>query len=201
MLCVVRCGETAWEQEGRLHGSTDLPLATVGRASVNADMARLRGASPSAIHHPADEAATETAQIVARATGARLKQNAAIADPDLGLFEGLLERELADRYPKRYKQWHEDPLSLIPPEGEPVADARSRLLGAVAKLLRKSRAAEVAVVLHPIAFGLLRCRLADWPPEHLWHLLEDRQRIERYAIAATVIDLLRDEAREEALEP
>ena len=197
MLSLVQCGDSPWESEGRLHGWTDLPMSESGRASVSADLPRLHGTSISTIYHPADEAAVETAQIIAHAAGAKTKQVDDLADPNLGLFEGLLEQQLAERYPKRHKQWLEDPLSLVAPEGEPIGDARARVFTAIAKILRKSRAAEVAIVLHPIAFGLMRCWFADRPAEDLRHLLTDAVRFERYAIATSLLEALREVARPE----
>ena len=108
---------------------------------------RLAGASPSTIHHPPDEAATETAQIIAQEVGTKLKVNDDLADPDLGLLEGMLEQRFAEQHPKRYKQWEGDPLSLVPPEGEPFADARARIFLTLGKLLKKSRAAELGIEL------------------------------------------------------
>jgi len=190
-LSLIRCGETTWEREGRLLGSSDLPLADAGRVSVTADAARLAGLRLGTIHHPPDEAATETAKIFARTAKARTKAVQELADPNLGLLEGLLQREFADRHAKRYRQWEDDPLSLVPPEGEPIAEARTRLFSAVARLLKRSRAGDVSVVLHPIGLGLLRCWLADRPPSHLWPLLEDARRVERYTVAMSLIDRMR----------
>jgi len=197
-LSLIRCGETTWEGEGRLLGSANLPLADAGRTAVTADAAHLAGLRLGTIHHPPDEAATETAKIFARAAGGRTKVVQELADANLGLLEGLLQREFADRHAKRYHQWKDDPLALIPPEGEPIAEARTRLFSAVARLLKRSRAGEVAIVLHPIGLGLLRCWLADRPPSHLWSMLEDARRVERYTVAMSLIDRLRMPDRAEA---
>jgi broad specificity phosphatase PhoE len=194
-LSLIRCGE------GRLLGSANLPLAEAGRPALAADADRLAGLRLGSIHHPPDEAATETAKIFARTVKARAKAVEELADPNLGLLEGLLTREFADRHAKRYHQWKDDPLALIPPEGEPIAEARTRLFAAVARLLKRSRAGEVAVVLHPLGLGLLRCWLADRPPSHLWPMLEDDRRVERYTFAMSLIDRLRVPDAAEAAGP
>jgi broad specificity phosphatase PhoE len=194
MLCLVRCGETTWQQEGRLHGNTDLPLTEEARAAVRDAGGTLAGATPSTVYHPRDEAASETAQILAKGAAARTKDRDELADPALGLLEGLLLQDFAERYPKRHKQWEDDPVSLIPPEGEPIAEARARIFGAVARLLRKSRAPEVAVVLHPVGFGLLRCWLAGRPSDELWAMVRDAPRMERYAVANRLLDDLKQAA-------
>jgi broad specificity phosphatase PhoE len=164
-LSLIRCGETTWEGEGRLLGSANLPLAEAGRPALAADADRLAGLRLGSIHHPPDEAATETAKIFARTVKARAKAVEELADPNLGLLEGLLTREFADRHAKRYHQWKDDPLALIPPEGEPIAEARTR------------------------------------PPSHLWPMLEDDRRVERYTFAMSLIDRLRVPDAAEAAGP
>ena len=198
-LTVIGCGQTRWEGEGRLLGSADLPLAEAGRASVIADAARLAGLRVGTIHHPPDEAARETAKIHAKAVKARTRVLDELADPNLGLLEGMLVRDFADRHAKRYRQWEDDPLSLIPPEGEPVADARARIFSAVARLLKRSRAAEVAIVLHPIGLGLLRCWLTDRPAGELRQVIDDAGGAERYTFPMALIDRLREAAAAEAV--
>lgn len=161
LLGLYRSGETRWEREGRIQGSADLPLGNAGRAAVVGEAARLAGRRSATIHHPPDEAATESAAILGRALGARPRSVATLADPHLGLFEGLHERELRDRFPKHARAWQDDPLALVPPEGEPIEEARARLLRAVGRILRKARRRETSVVLHPLAFGLVACRLEE----------------------------------------
>ena len=197
LLTLIRCGETAWDAEGRLHGRSDLPLSIDGRTSVTADAAALSGRRITMVCHPPDDAATETAQIVAGAADGKAKVVADLTDPDLGVLEGMSTQEFADRFPKRYKQWQDDPLSLTPPEGEELVGARARVLSAVGRLARRSRIDEIAVVLHPVALGLMRCWLADRPAADLWSMVRTRPRIERYLLGAELITGLEEAARTE----
>jgi broad specificity phosphatase PhoE len=195
VLSLIRCGETTWDNDGRLHGRGDLPLSIAGRAAVEADVASLSEGRRSTVCHPPDEAATETAQIIARTVGAKVKSMTELAEPDLGVLEGLSEQAFAERFPKRFKQWQDDPLSLSPPEGEELVDARARVLAAAARLLRRARNGGVSLVLHPLGLGFLRCWLADRPPTDLWAVLRDRPRIEQYLLGAEMIDWLDEAAK------
>ncbi len=195
ILTIIRCGSTPWDAEGRLRGRSDLPLSIDGRAAVSEDLSVLSGRSLTTVFHPSDDAASETAQIAARIAGAKLKSLDDLADADLGVLDGMTERDFADRFPKRFKQWQEDPLSLSPPEGEDLADARARLFAAIGRLLRRSRSDEVAVVLPPLGLGFLRCWLADRPPSELWAMLRDRRRVEHYRLAPQMVDWLIEAAR------
>ncbi len=195
VLSLIKCGETTWEADGRLQGRSDLPLSPQGRSSVEQDVALLAGHRMGTIYHPANEAASETAELVARLVGAKTKPLAELAEVDLGLLDGLTEQAFAERFPKRYKQWQEDPLSVSLPEGEVVGEARARLFGALGRLLKRSRDTEVGVVLQSLGLGFLRCWLADRPPTELWTLVKCRPRVERYLLATETISQLAEAAK------
>jgi probable phosphoglycerate mutase len=190
ILTVVRCGDTAWDAEGRLRGRNNLPLSEEGRGAVRRDAAALAGRKFAAVHHPPDDAAAETARIVAEVTGARCREVDDLADADLGVLVGMQEQEFAERFAKRFKQWQEDPVLLAPPEGESIAAARARIFEALARLLRRSRYDETAVVLHPLGLGLLRCWLAGRPSSDLRAVAAACPRVERYALGAELLDRL-----------
>lgn len=195
VLTLIRCGENTWDAEGRLHGRSDLPLSIAGRTSVTSDVTELAGRHPATVYHPPDDAALETAQIVAGAVGARVKSASDLNDANLGVLEGMTKQVFAERFPKRYKQWQDDPLSLSPPDGEDLSDARARLFTATSRLLRRARSEEVAMVLHPLSLGFLRCWLADRPPTDVWTLVRDRPRIERYLVATKMVNWLVEAAK------
>lgn len=193
LLTLVRCGDTDWDTDRRVHGSTDLPLSDDGRSAFAAAAKAFPG-RPDWIHHPPDEAAVDTARLLAEHCGGRGRETPELAEPDLGLLEGLTEAVFAERYPKRYKQWQNDPVTLSPPEGEDLADARVRVLAAVARILRRGKAEEVALVLHPLALGFVRCWLADRRSGDLWTLVRDRPRLERYVLTEPMIGWLEEAA-------
>ncbi|MHC4429029.1 MAG: histidine phosphatase family protein [Planctomycetota bacterium] len=191
-LSLVRCGETAWAADGRLQGSSDLPLSPQGEASVSADALTLAGRRVTTFFHPPDEAAAETASIVAAVVGARTKAVVELAEANLGVFEGMTMQAFAERYPKRCKQWQEDPLSFTTPDGEDVASARARIFAGLGKVLRRARGDEFGVVLHQLGTGLLRCWLADRPPTEAWAMAAQRPRVERYLLAPETVRRLED---------
>jgi broad specificity phosphatase PhoE len=192
VLTLIRCGENTWNAEGRVHGRSDLPLSIEGRTDVQADIAVLAGRHVPAVYHPPDDAAAETAGIVAGAVGGKPKALPELTEASLGVLEGLSQTAFADRFPKRWKQWQDDPLTLSPPDGEDLADARARIFAAVSRLARRSRGDEVAVILHPLSLGFLRCWLADRPPTDVWTLVQERPRIERYLVAMEMLGWLTD---------
>ena len=182
-----------------------MPLSNSGRASVTEGAAQLASELAvqadskgpiGTIRHPSDEAATETARIVAEAIGAKTKAIDKLADPDLGLLEGLSETQFAERYGRRAKQWQQDLISLVPPEGEPIIEMRSRLFEAIGKMLRRSKTPESAIVLHDVALGLLWCWASDRPMSDLWQAVRERPMIERIVITPEALESLMSIAAE-----
>lgn len=183
--------------DNRIAGSTDLPLSVAGQVEAKEAARHMQTDHFATIYHPADEAAKETAQTFATALKAKPRAIAELADPNLGLLEGITAQDFAERYAKRFKQWEDDPLMLSPPEGEEMAEARSRIFAAVARLLKRSRGDETAVVLHTLGTGLLRCWLADCEGGAMWRLLESRPMVERYVFSDTMIRRLEAAAETE----
>ncbi len=192
LLTLIGCGETTWEAEGRVHGATDLPLSPAGQASITTIASALKSKSLGVVYHTSDEASTDTAYIIAEAVGSKTKVIQELADPDLGLIEGLTEKDFADRFPRRHKQWLEDPLSLSPPEGEPLVDARARIFEACAKILKRSKSDHPVIVLRPLALGFMRCWFGDCSASALWDIVRARPQIERYALTSEIVGWLEE---------
>lgn len=203
ILTLVACAQTTWERDGRLLGSADIPLSNEGKAEARTaaelfsqevnTSSNGNGAAINIIHHPPDESALETAQTMAATIGAKTRAVDDLKDPHLGLLEGLTSQVVADRYPKRYKQYNDDPLSLAPPEGEEMADAQARLFRAIGRIMTKGRAAkttETVLVLHQLNLGMVRCWLGCVPCTRLWEMNRSRPRVERYAIMPEMVERL-----------
>lgn len=193
-LTLIRCGETTWEAQGRVHGVTDLPLSDAGRIAVTADLVHVAGVKIAAIHHPPDEAAIDTAKIFAPVLGAKLRESPELNDPNLGLLEGLIEQEFAERFRSRHKQWKEDPITLSPPEGEDITTAADRIFRGVAKIVRRSRGEEIALVLHDIGLSMLRCWFADRPLTDMREM-EGGAGVERIVLPLNMLDALETAAK------
>lgn len=172
LLC---SGRTEWDEAGRLSGSCDLPLSPAGRDEAEAAAQELGGADLAVIICAPDDASVAKAELVAKTTGAKVKPVADLAEPGLGLWEGLLDREVEEKCPTSYRQWLEDPTSVIVPEGEPLVEAEERILSALIKALDKVKdnGAGVGLVLRPMALGLVRGWLAGDVPSNLWSMVKD----------------------------
>ena len=144
LLTLVRHGETDWNRDRRIQGSTDIPLNETGRAQAKAAAAGLRG---DIIVASDLSRARETAEIIA----------AELELPAPRLYPGLRERAYGDAegvdaadFIGRWGDWH----TAEVPGAEPWPHLRERGLRALAQVVRDARsgtapaAASVIVVTH-----------------------------------------------------
>lgn len=186
-VLLLRAGRTAWEDASRVHGGADLPLTDEGRAItisvINHALSVAGGLTLGAVYCPTDEASVETARLLASRTGSpRIRQVETLDGAPVGLWEGQLESQLIERYPTAFVHWRKDPTSATPPEGEPMIEVEVRIVGALAKVLERTAAEHIGVVVRPFEYGLVRCLLAGRPLSELWTMLEDGPQAERRSV-------------------
>jgi uncharacterized phosphatase len=101
LLYLVRHGETDWNRERRIQGSTDIPLNDTGRAQAQSTGELLARRRWDAIVASPLSRAFETASIIATAVG--LPQptiHPALVERNYGTAEGMTGREIDLRYPR-----------------------------------------------------------------------------------------------------
>lgn len=154
VLTLIRHGETDWNRDRLVQGSTDIPLNDTGRAQ-----AREAGAALRAQLEFADQAVPP---IVVSSDLSRARETAEIIAGELGVpgprqYPGLRERAYGDaegigapEFLERWGDWH----SAEVPGAEPWPDLRARGLAALSEVVRDSRRANapltgaVIVVTH-----------------------------------------------------
>lgn len=154
-IALISAAPTPWDEEGRLGGNNSLPLSTDGEIALTRLVVSFDFEVNSIYTCRSHEACEQAAQIVARRFSLRVRDQELLHPVSLGLWQGLTRDELRRRHPKVFGQWEEDPLSVTPPEGEPVADAAERLREGVQKVLRRNRDTTVALVLRPMSLRIV----------------------------------------------
>jgi broad specificity phosphatase PhoE len=150
-LTLIRHGETDWNRDRRIQGSTDIPLNDTGRSQARDAAAALREqldpSAPTIVVASDLQRARETAEIIA-------------AELDLSaphVYPGLRERSYGEaegidsaEFFRRWGDWH----SAEVPGAEPWPALRTRGLAALATVVADARratapaAASVLVVTH-----------------------------------------------------
>ncbi|MCE7480633.1 histidine phosphatase family protein [Microbacterium profundi] len=146
-ITLVRHGQTDWNLDRRIQGSTDIPLNETGRGHARAAAALLAGTTHHAIYASPLVRARETAQIIAGAIG--LAQPELVSDlreREFGEAEGMLVADYIDRY----GDWHADV-----PKAENFDQVAERALAAldVISLASRRRSAPTAESVIVVAHG------------------------------------------------
>ena len=102
MFAFIRHGQTDWNRDDRLQGSSDIPLNDVGRAQAHDAAALLAAGGWEAIVSSPLSRARETAQIIAADLGIELGPSyAAFVERDYGVNEGGSSSDIVAKYPSR----------------------------------------------------------------------------------------------------
>jgi phosphoserine phosphatase len=151
-LVLLRHGQSVWLAEGRFQGQGDTPLSPLGLRQAALAGARLAapdapprlpvpaGEPVAAVHSPLART-RETAEAVAAAFAAAgrpappLRAEPGIAEIAQGAWEGLLQREVEERYPAEIEGWRRDPVAVHAPGGESLAEVDVRVRAALGRVL------------------------------------------------------------------
>lgn len=158
ILTLVRHGETAANQDGVWHGSTDSALTARGRQQALrvAGFLRERCADAAALYASPLRRALETARAIAAALGLEPRLEAGLAEYDLGSWEGKTYRELHERH-RFWDEIRRDP-GFAPHGGESPRQVTERFTRALRRIGASHAGARVIVVAHG---GALSMALAD----------------------------------------
>jgi uncharacterized phosphatase len=155
-LYLVRHGETDWNAQRRIQGSTDIPLNQVGRDQAASTGRLLARRQWDGVWSSPLSRAVETAQIISRAVGVR----------DVGTIDAIVERNYGEA---EGLDWTE--IDRLFPGDKPVPgretheSVAARVIPALLDLAGAHRAESLIVVTHG---GVIRSVLNSVQPS-VWH--------------------------------
>ena len=163
-IWIVRHGLSTWNAEGRIQGDTDASALTErGREQA----ARCRDALAAI---PFDSCFTsplararEFAEIVWEGRGAPLVHVDDLREAELGLLQGLLNRDAEALYPELYRLWRSRPQDLEIGGARPVEAVFERALRAWQTVLEAPGSCHL-VVAHKSLFRALLCTAVGLGP-------------------------------------
>ncbi len=149
-LLLIRHGETDWNNQGRLQGTTDVPLNEEGRSQARALAEHLADWPLAGVWSSPLSRALETAEAVAQVHGLAVSCNRDLREIEMGQWEGLTIPEVKERWGGHFDQWSSDPVnSLPPPDGEDFVGFQNRGMAALAEIAAQyGEDKQVAVICH-----------------------------------------------------
>ena len=154
-LIVIRHGETEWNRERRMQGTTDTRLSDLGRTQAQALGRRLAEREFAALYSSDLSRAVDTARAIAEWTGRALVTDPRLQERRFGIFEGLLAAEIRERYPDEHARFASRDPHYVVPGGESASDFTQRCLGCLAEIAGRHVGDEVVVVTHGLVLDSL----------------------------------------------
>jgi probable phosphoglycerate mutase len=170
-----------------VQGTLDIPLCEDGRQEVEAMVGQLRKHPITAVYCSPSQSAQQTAEALATKLDLKFKTIDKLDNLDHGLWQGMLVSDVKAKQPKVYRQWQEQPETVCPPQGETLSDAKERVQGALAKLMKKHKAEGLLalVVPEPLASVVRKVlRQDEWGD--LWHCSDAAAKWELIDVPQTV---------------
>lgn len=146
-VLLIRPGSTEFDNQGRIKGSLDMPMSEEGFRQVDLISEAVVSFRPRVIYTAPCESALQTAQMLSRVAGSKVKVIDAFRNVDHGLWHGKLIEELRRNHPKLYKRGQETPEEICPPGGESFRDAKVRIEKDLQKVIKKAGGQLVAIVI------------------------------------------------------
>ncbi len=167
-ILLVRPGATDFDDQGRIKGSLDMPMSEQGRGQARSLADELSELPIRTIFSAPCQSALQTAALIARGRDVKVKALDALRNVDHGLWHGKLIEEVRKNQPRAYRLGQDAPDAFCAPRGEPIHEARSRVLKSLKKILRKGGEDVVAVVVPEPLATVVESLLREVPLNDLW---------------------------------
>ena len=164
-LLLVRHGETPWNLDGRLQGSTDVDLSEKGREQARLVGCRLSTTAIDLAYSSNQSRARETAEIILEGRDVPLHAIPELRERSHGVFEGLTAKERRQRYPDMFAASLLNNLDFAPTGGETFRQTNRRMAAWAQDFQDAHLDKTVLVVGHG---GTLRAAILGWLdlPDH-----------------------------------
>lgn len=158
-LVLIRHGETPWNKEGRIQGTSDIELSEAGIEQARRLAWSLKDSDIGAIHASPLKRAYQTAEIINSFHQRKIEVHPALMEMDQGKFEGLSFKELMACEKEFIHRWIADPASVRMPGGESLAELQKRAWQPIEKIIHGGENA--LVVSHNFTIAAILCRLRN----------------------------------------
>lgn len=173
-IVLVRPGATDFDDQGRIKGSLDVPMSVQGRDQAKSLAQDLSPLPIRSVYSAPCQSALQTAALIAGPRDLKVKATEALRNVDHGLWHGKLIEEVRRNQPRAYRLGQDSPDAFCAPRGEPIHEARARVLKAIRKICRRGRDDLTALVVPEPMATVVESLLRQQPLDDLWKSETDR---------------------------
>lgn len=156
--------------DGRICGSTDVPLIRAGRRQAELLADELSSHPLAAVYSSPLRRALETAAPLAAAHGLEPEVDTRLREIDFGDLEGRAYADVQAAQPALLEAWYERPSTVSFPRGESFAAFRARVLAAADELRRRNAERSLALVTHAGITRVILGTALQMPPDTIFRL-------------------------------
>lgn len=156
-IYLIRHGQTVWNEEGRLCGSSDVPLSKIGLFQAHKVAERLKDVNISAVYSSPLMRAKQTAQAIASFHQLPVFVENDLREIDYGDWEGVKVSEAMDKFPELERLRRKEPMKFVPPKGEPMEIFAKRVIAAIQKIASNHAGKTICVVAHQTVNRFVIC--------------------------------------------
>ena len=173
IVYAIQAGRTTWDDQDRVESAAGAPLTEQAERAIQDAARQLADCKINAVYACAGgQAESRAAELAAGALGVKVCVNKALHELDYGMWQGLTVSEIKRRQPRVYRQWTKSPVSIRPPEGETLDQAKSRLCAVLKEIAKRRKNGSVLLVLRPVLMGLLKCLSEEQALDSLWQYVD-----------------------------
>lgn len=173
-LILVRHGQTEWDKQNRIQGALDIPLNEGGKKEAEGISHELSRFKINQLYSSPASCSFSTACEIAIPHKLKVKKIDELSELNLGVWQGLLVKDVKKRYKKQYNIWKTSPTSGRPPKGESMRDGYDRAVSAMHKIIDKHKRENICIVSHDIILSALKCYLKNVELEKLWEFIQKK---------------------------
>ncbi len=174
-------------EDGRFWGHTDVRLTRLGKQQLKTVAKRMSREKLTAIYSSDLLRTQMVAEAVGRKQSPRRKVEPlpALRELNLGVWEGLTYREIAERYPKELQARQDDLPGFRILQGESLNDVAERVMPAFQEIVAANQGGVVCVVAHAGVNRIILTRLLGAPLDRIF-------RLEQQYACLNLIDIYED---------
>ena len=156
-LILIRHGETLWNKEGRIQGTSDIELSDVGIEQARLLALSLKDHPIETIHTSPLKRALQTAEIINEFHRKKIQTYQDLMEMDQGDFEGFSFKKLMACEKDFLNKWIADPASVTMPNGESLDQLQQRAWRAIETIINQEKNA--LVVAHNFTIAAILCKI------------------------------------------
>lgn len=148
VIWLVRHGETDWNTQSRIQGSTDIALNEVGKEQARRIADYFAEHALEAIYSSPLQRAMQTASPLASQLGLAIQGVEGLMERNFGDFQGKTLDELATENPSAFAKWQARDTAFVPVGGESIQQFYRRVTSSLEAVIRMSLGKTVAIFTH-----------------------------------------------------